>query len=94
MSSHPKRPRTAAAAASNGHNEETPESSSDDGVSDNVGANVSINGTAGKGQTVPYSYHNHLSLTEIRTCKGASFILSTDMQSGNKTWIRNGTAAL
>ena len=53
MSSHPKRPRTAAAAASNGHNEETPESSSDDGVSDNVGANVSINGTAGKGQAVP-----------------------------------------
>ena len=55
MSSHPKRPRTAtAAAASNGHNnEETPESSSDDGVSDNVGANVSINGAAGKCQAVP-----------------------------------------
>ena len=55
MSSHPKRARTAAAAAaaSNGHNEETPESSSDDGVSDNVGANVSINGAAGKCQAVP-----------------------------------------
>ena len=49
MATNPKRART---AVENGH-EETPESSSDDGVSDNVGANVSINGAAGKCHAVP-----------------------------------------